>query len=152
MNNKKILSVFIILIVLICIVLGIYKFVDTSSKKDNNLESQKKEEKTNENEDKNTQDSSNNKVQEPQKDEELENKQEVDNNEYFEISLVGEEEIYINVGEKYNELGAKAFDSKGNDVSNKIMIQNEVDTSKKGEYMVIYSIGKAMVVRNVIVK
>lgn len=152
MNNKKILSIFIILIVLICIVLGIYKFVDTNYTKDNNLESQKKEEKIEKTEEKNTQDSSNNKVQEPQKDENLENKQEVDNNEYFEISLVGEEEIYINVGEKYNELGAKALDSKGNDVSNKIVIQNEVDISKKGEYMVIYSIGKAMVVRNVIVK
>ena len=155
MKNKKILWLFICILLIVCSILVMYKFISDKNTKIDSEDIKKTETREtiiDDKKDNEIQKEEDNKVIEPQKDEQLENKQEVENNGYYEISLIGEDEIYINVGEKYNELGAKAFDKDGNDVSNKISIQNEVDTTKKGEYMVIYSIGKSMVIRNVIVK
>lgn len=89
---------------------------------------------------------------EPKSDEQSEVKQELNNNITANIELVGDDTIKLSVGEKYTELGAKATDSNGNDISSKIIIDGKVDTSKSGEYIIIYSIGKSMVIRNVIVK
>ena len=89
---------------------------------------------------------------EPKKNETSETKQQLQNNVTVTIELIGSEDITLNVGDKYNELGVKAIDSNGKDVSKEVTIQNNVDTSKKGEYMVIYSIGKSIVIRNVTVK
>ena len=52
------------------------------------------------------------------------------------ISLVGDEQITLTVGEKYKELGASAIDNCDNV---KVEIKNNVDTSKKGTYKVVYS-------------
>ena len=74
------------------------------------------------------------------------------NNITAKLELIGSDEITLKVGEKYKELGVKAVDSNGKDISSQVSIENNVDTSKSGNYMVIYSIGKSMVIRNVIVK
>ena len=90
--------------------------------------------------------------EEPSKDEKEENNNQISNNAEFDIELIGDEEITLNVGDKYNELGAKAINSNGIDVSKNIKIDSNVDTTKTGEYMVIYSLGKSIVVRTVYVK
>ena len=95
---------------------------------------------------------SNKNVEEPKREENKENIQENLNNITVNLELIGDEEITLKLGEKYNELGAKAIDEDGNDVSKYVKIENEVDTSKAGEYVVIYSIGKSIVIRNVYVK
>ena len=91
-------------------------------------------------------------VEEPKKNEEQENKQENMNNITVKLDLIGDEEVTIKVGDEYKDSGAVATDEKGNDVSKYITVQNEVDTSKTGDYAVIYSIGKSIVIRTVHVK
>lgn len=95
---------------------------------------------------------SNKNVSEPKKNEIKENEQENINNITVKLELIGEEEIIINKGEEYKDQGAKATDEQGNDVSKYINVENGVDTSKEGKYMVIYSIGKSIAIRNVRVK
>ena len=145
---------FALLIVLIFLALYDKKEEVKEDKKTTQKETKTNENKTDKkdsnNDNKDTKDTQNN--SEPKKNEKSEVKQELQNNVTYSIELVGDEEITLNVGDKYNELGAKAKDSNGNDVSNKINVEGSVDTSKKGEYMVIYSIGKSMVIRTVIVK
>ncbi len=88
----------------------------------------------------------------PAQTEEEENKNEKEGNVTINIELIGDEEVEIKQGEKYNEPGVKAIDSNGNDVSDKITIENNVNIDKKGEYRVIYSYGKSIAIRRVIVK
>ena len=56
------------------------------------------------------------------------------------ITLNGEENTIINVGQAYNEKGARAKDEKDGDVSNNIKISGNVDTSKEGEYSLTYAV------------
>lgn len=48
--------------------------------------------------------------------------------------------IYLKVGEKYKEPGYKVFNSAGKNLNDKVEIIGEVDTSKKGNYKLIYSL------------
>ena len=57
-----------------------------------------------------------------------------------EITLNGNANIYINVNETYKENGAVAKDEKDGDVSDKIIIEGAVDTSKEGEYLINYKV------------
>lgn len=88
----------------------------------------------------------------PSKIEKEENENEREENITVDLVLIGEEEITIKQGEKYIDEGVIATDSSGNDVTDKISIDNKVNTNKKGEYMVIYSYGKSIVIRKVIVE
>ena len=91
--------------------------------------------------------------EEPANTETLENENEKKNNIIARIEMNGDETIYINKNEQYIELGARAYDSENNDITDEIVIDNsDVNIDKKGEYYVVYSIGKNIVVRNVIVK
>ena len=92
------------------------------------------------------------KKEEPAKTEKQETKNELNNNVTLNIELIGEEELTINVNDKYIDKGVKATDSNGNDVTKYIDIENNVDTSKQGTYYVIYSYGKSIVIRTVNVK
>lgn len=88
----------------------------------------------------------------PAETEEEENKNEKEENVTVILELIGEEEVVIKQGDKYIDAGIRATDSNGNDVTDKITVDNKVNTNKKGEYMVIYSYGKSIVVRKVIVE
>ena len=74
------------------------------------------------------------------------------------ISLIGEESITILKGEKYEELGARAY--KGEVISggrvSKIDIEGEINVNKPGVYYITYSSGEGellvSVTREVIVK
>ena len=48
--------------------------------------------------------------------------------------------VSLKVGESYYELGAKAVDNIDGDISNKILINNTVNTNKAGKYYVKYSV------------
>lgn len=55
------------------------------------------------------------------------------------ISLIGDENINLQLNDNYEEQGAQAF-LKENDVSGNIIIDGKVDTSKIGEYKLKYTI------------
>jgi len=54
------------------------------------------------------------------------------------ITLVGNKNVYINVGDEYVDEGAQAFDEKDGDVSESLSLEGEVDTSEKGLYVLTY--------------
>ena len=56
------------------------------------------------------------------------------------ITLNGEENTIINVGQAYIEKGAKANDAKDGDISSNIEIEGNVDISKAGEYSIKYTV------------
>ena len=73
------------------------------------------------------------------------------------ITLNGNEKIYLGVGEKYTEKGATASDVCDGDISDKIIIDGNVNTSSAGTYTLTYSVEnsesrKAEVKRTVIVQ
>ncbi|MCZ2259642.1 immunoglobulin-like domain-containing protein [Sporosarcina sp. G11-34] len=72
------------------------------------------------------------------------------------ITLVGDDTIELTMGQIYNESGATATDAIDGDLSGDIVISNEVNTAKPGQYSVFYSVtdkagNKATAIRIVIV-
>ena len=59
------------------------------------------------------------------------------------ITLFGDEEITIIVGEEYEELNATAMDNVDGDITDNIKITGEVDTSKVGTYTITYTVSDA---------
>ena len=57
-----------------------------------------------------------------------------------EISLNGKAEVSLYVGDNYKEENANATDNYDGDITDKISISGEVDTSKVGEYVITYNI------------
>lgn len=159
-NTLRNIILIILLVILGVLIVCVFKDkkidnnINSNNKNSNKIDSNisdKKDTNTDKKDETTKEDNTNNNS-EPKKDEKNETNQQLQDNVTVNIELIGDEEITLNVGDKYNELGVKATDSKGNDVTKQVTIQNSVDTSKKGEYMVIYSIGKSMVIRNVTVK
>ena len=56
------------------------------------------------------------------------------------IELIGDANINLYVGDKYEEKGAKATDNYDGDITDKIETTGAVDTSKDGEYTITYKI------------
>ena len=48
--------------------------------------------------------------------------------------------VYLRVGDKYNEPGYKVFNSTGKNLNNNVKVTGTVDTSKKGTYKLTYSV------------
>ena len=48
--------------------------------------------------------------------------------------------IYLKIGEEYKEPGYQVFSTTGTDLTNKVTITGKVDTSKKGNYKLVYSV------------
>ena len=57
-----------------------------------------------------------------------------------EITLNGMRNIVIVTGEEYEEAGATAVDEKDGDLTNKVQILGNVDTSKEGTYYITYKV------------
>lgn len=55
------------------------------------------------------------------------------------IELNGNANIYMNIGENYEELGATAIDEKDGDVSKNLVIEGEVNTGIEGVYTITYT-------------
>jgi hypothetical protein len=56
------------------------------------------------------------------------------------ITLVGDSEVTLSLGDIYTELGATAMDDTDGDVTANIIITNNIDTNTSGTYTVTYSI------------
>lgn len=67
----------------------------------------------------------------------------------YTIKLSGEEKIILTKDSDYIEPGYSAYDRKKNDVTNQVSITSNVDTSKIGEYEILYSIDEVNKVRYV---
>lgn len=70
------------------------------------------------------------------------------------ITLNGDTDVSIIMGNQYKEQGAKATDEKNGDLTSKIQIENNVNTSKIGKYTVTYKVSdnsgnEAIKIRNV---
>lgn len=70
----------------------------------------------------------------------------------IEITLTGDETIYLYKNEEYIEPGFSAKDSKGIDLTDKVNTDNNIDITKSGEYEVKYSVDELFKIRKVIVK
>jgi len=70
----------------------------------------------------------------------------------YTLTIVGNETITINLGSDYVEPGYSAKDKKGNDITNEVKITSNIDTTKEGNYEILYSIGNVSKVRYIIIK
>lgn len=73
------------------------------------------------------------------------------------LTLIGEEEVIIDVGSVYQEQGCNVVDNYDSEVKNKINIINRVNTNVEGVYDVVYTVvdnhkNKSEITRKVIVK
>ncbi len=73
------------------------------------------------------------------------------------LTLIGDNTVSLQVGESYVELGFTAMDNYDGNLTDKVNVQGNVDTSKKGEYTVTYTVedssqNKATIERTVIVE
>lgn len=155
-KNKKIIFFLVILIIFLggIIILKKY-FVNHEIELNNNkVSTNNKIFPSNKDNNKETKEVKINNVEEkgPKATEEEETQKEVDKNVSINIELIGEEEIIINKGDNYIDQGVKATDSDGKDLTDDIEIINNVDTSKAGNYSIIYSYGKNIVIRKIIVR
>ena len=57
-----------------------------------------------------------------------------------EIKLNGDVSLSIYVGDKYEDKGATAIDNVDGDITDKIVVDGNVDTTKEGEYELVYKI------------
>lgn len=57
-----------------------------------------------------------------------------------EMMVTGQQEKLIYVGDTYNDEGATATDKYDGDITDKIEVSNNVDTSKTGDYEIVYKI------------
>ncbi|MBE6156927.1 MAG: DUF5011 domain-containing protein [Firmicutes bacterium] len=60
------------------------------------------------------------------------------------LTLKGSKIVYLHVGEKYNEAGALAFDSCDGNITDKIIIEGEVNTNVSGIYSLNYKISDSV--------
>lgn len=70
----------------------------------------------------------------------------VTKNDTFE--LIGDKNITLNVNQQYQEKGVKAI-SFGKDLKDEVVITSNVDTTKEGEYTVIYTIKSSLKYKNI---
>ena len=57
-----------------------------------------------------------------------------------ELTVTGQQEKLIYIGDQYNDEGATATDKYDGDITSKIEVTNNVDTSKAGDYEITYKI------------
>ncbi len=56
------------------------------------------------------------------------------------ISLIGETEVLVNVGDNFNDPGCSATDNVDGDITSKITKSGEVDVKKAGTYVITYKV------------
>ena len=56
------------------------------------------------------------------------------------IDLSGKEEIYVQKGQAYKEPGYRATDNCEGDITDKVVVENNINTNKNGTYEVMYSV------------
>lgn len=66
-----------------------------------------------------------------------------------EIILNGEDIITIYLNEEYIEPGFIGYDKDGNDITNEIIVTNNINNNIEGEYEVVYTLSKTVKKRKV---
>lgn len=56
------------------------------------------------------------------------------------IELNGEEQLYLNEHQQYDEPGYSAIDNYDNDLTNKVVVSNNIDSDEVGRYEVVYKV------------
>ncbi|MED5453084.1 MAG: DUF5011 domain-containing protein, partial [Verrucomicrobiota bacterium] len=56
------------------------------------------------------------------------------------LSLLGELTLVVDVGEEFVEPGFEASDSLEGDISDRVMVEHEINVEKKGQYLVTYNV------------
>ena len=56
------------------------------------------------------------------------------------ITLIGSSKVYVEKGTTYNDLGATAYDNEDGDITQNIVINNNVNTNNVGIYTVTYDV------------
>jgi len=157
-SRRKKINIFLLLLLIILVGFLCYKIYEDKTKSktsDEVVETKETKKNTNNNKIETVESKEETKKEEssgPMPTEEEETKKERDKNITINMELIGEDEITINKGDKYVDQGIKATDGEGNDLTNDVEITNNVDTSKEGKYSIIYSYGKNIIIRRVIVK
>ena len=62
------------------------------------------------------------------------------------------EKVITTLGNDYIELGYKAIDNNGNDVTNQVKVNSNIKVNEIGNYEIVYSIGNEQKIRNVEIK
>ena len=68
------------------------------------------------------------------------------------LTLIGDEEITITVGDKYVEPGYIATNEIGEDLNSNVVIHSTVDTEHVGKYIIVYILEDIVKTRNVVVE
>ena len=55
------------------------------------------------------------------------------------FEIIGEKNITLNIDQEYQEQGAKVI-SFGKEMNEKVIIESNLDTSKEGEYTIVYKV------------
>lgn len=71
------------------------------------------------------------------------------NDRLYYISLLGENNMTLYLGEEYNEPGYSGKDDRGNDLTKEVVVVNNVNTDTIGNYKVSYTLGNITKERNV---
>ena len=79
----------------------------------------------------------------------LSNRQIVYEEKLYYINLVGDSNITLYLGEEYVEPGYTGKDDSDNDLTDAIVVENNIDINKIGNYQVIYTLGNITKGRNV---
>ena len=72
----------------------------------------------------------------------------INNVDYY-LVINGADNITIYLNHEYSELGYSAYDSKSNDLTNRVVVKSNLNTDKIGEYQISYNIGNITKVRYV---
>ena len=72
----------------------------------------------------------------------------VNNVDYY-LVINGADNITIYLNHEYSELGYSAYDSRSNDLTDRVVVKSNLDTNKVGNYQISYSIGNITKVRYV---
>lgn len=56
------------------------------------------------------------------------------------IQLEGEKDVYLNIGEEYQDAGCKAYDNIDGDITKKVSVKSNLDINKIGKYKMKYTV------------
>lgn len=71
------------------------------------------------------------------------------NNVDYYLVINGADNISIYLNNEYSELGYTAYDSKGNDLTSRVVVKSNLNTNVVGDYQISYTIGNIVKVRYV---
>ena len=70
----------------------------------------------------------------------------------YTLEIIGDENVIITLGNDYMELGYKAVDNNGTDVTDQVKVNSNIKVNELGNYEIIYTIGNEQKIRTVEIK